>query len=79
MSISEELGLYSLSWKMEKTRPLRAEMDGEVLIFRRSQHFLFIVKIQKVFFTICTLTLCVNNYVYPQRTGVKSRNESTNS
>ena len=31
----------------------------------------------KVFFPICTLTWRVNNYIYRQRKGINSRNEST--
>ena len=38
---------------------------------------LFLVTIIKVLFPICTLTWCVNNYVFLQGRGLKRRNEGT--
>ena len=48
MSISDGLGPY-FSWpKMEKTGPLREEMDGEVFISSQSRRFAFVVNMIRV-------------------------------
>ena len=40
MSISDGSGSYILRQKIEKTQPMREEMDGKVFISRQSRHFL---------------------------------------
>ena len=39
MSISDGLGYYFFCRKVEKTRPLRKEMDRNVFSFRQAGHF----------------------------------------
>ena len=78
MSSSDWLRPYIFRRKMEKTRPMREEMDGKVFISRQSWHFLFIVKIIKALFPICTLIWRVDNYVSRQGRALNRRNESTN-
>ena len=61
------IGQYFFRRKMEKTRSVREEMDGEVFISRQSRHaFPLINNMIKVLFTICTLIWRVNNYVSRQ-------------
>ena len=45
---------------MEKTRPMREEMDKKVFIFRESRHFFFLVNMNKVVFPFCTFTWRLN-------------------
>ena len=63
MSVSGGLGPYIFHRKVEKTQPLREEMDGKVFISRQSRHFLFIVNVVKKLSPICTLNWRVNNYI----------------
>ena len=79
MSISDGLGAYFFRRKMEKTRPMREEMDEKMFISRQSQHFSFAVSMIKVFFPVCTLTWRVNNYVSRQGKGMNKGIESTNN
>ena len=74
MSIFDGLDPYFSVEKMEKTRPMKEEMDGEVFISRQSRHFSFIDSIFKVLFRICTLNWRVNNYVSCQGKGINRRN-----
>ena len=76
MSIPDGLGPYFFRRKMEKTRPMREEMDGKVFISHQSRHFFWNIMIE-VPFPICTLTWRVNNHVYRQIKGINRRNEST--
>ena len=79
MSIFYGFSQYFLRQKMEKTRPMKGEMDGDVFISRQSRHFFFINGMIKVLFPICTLTWRVNNYVSCHGKGIKRRNENTTS
>ena len=49
--------------KMEKTRSVKEEIDGEVFISAKVGIFPFINNMIKVFFPVCTLIWRVNNYV----------------
>ena len=62
--------------KMEKTRPMRNEMDEKVFISSQSRHFSS-KKYEKSSFPFCTLNWHVNNSVSRQEIGLKRRNEST--
>ena len=77
MSISDGLNPYSSRRKMEKTRSMKEEKDGEVFISHQNRHFSFIDKMIKVLFPICNLIWRVNNYIFRQRKGIIRRNEST--
>ena len=66
MSYSDGLDPYLFRRKMERTRSMKEEMDGEVFVSRQSRHFSFIDKIIKALFPICTLIWRVNNYVSRQ-------------
>ena len=61
MSISDDLDPSFFRRKMEKTRSMRDEIDGEVFIFCQSRHFSFIDNMIKVFSPICTLIWRVKN------------------
>ena len=54
MCNSDGLHPYFLCRKMEKTRSVKKEMDGEVFISRQSRHFPFIDNMNKIFFPIFT-------------------------
>ena len=60
-SNSDGLGPYVFHRKIEKTRPMRWEMDGNVFISRQSWHFSFIANLIKVLFRICTSTWRIDN------------------
>ena len=75
MFISNRLGSYMFFAKMEKTWPMREEMDGKVFISRQNGHFIFIVNMIKVLFPICTLTWCVNNFVSRRGKDIHRKNE----
>ena len=77
ISISDGLDPYFFRRKMEKTRSMKEEVDGEVFVLRRSRHFSFIDKMIKVRFRICTLNWRLINYVSRQGKGLNRRNEST--
>ena len=77
ISISNELHPYFFRQKMEKTRSMKEEMDGEVFISHQSWHFSFLDNMIKVLFPIRTLNWRVNNYVSCQGKGINRRNEST--
>ena len=67
MSISDGLGPSIFCRKMEKTRPMREEMDGMVVYFPPESALLpLILYLSTVLFPICTLTQRVNNYVSRQ-------------
>ena len=61
---------------MEKTRSMKEEMDGMVLISRQSWHFPFINNIVNALFPYCTLNWRVNSYVSRQGKCVNRRKES---
>ena len=61
MPIYDGLDPYLFCRKMERTRSMKEEMDGEVFIFPQSRNFSFIDNMIKVIFLICTLTWRVNN------------------
>ena len=64
MSISDRLRPSNFSRKMEKARPMKVEMDGNVVHFLPESAFLlFDVIIFIELFPICTLTWPVNNHV----------------
>ena len=67
MSISEGLDPYFFRRKMEKTRSMKEEMDGEVFISHQSWHLSFLVNTIKILLPICTLNWRVNNYEYEKR------------
>ena len=48
-SISDGLCSNIFCRKVEKTRPMREEMDGKVVNSHQSRHFLFIAKMSKTF------------------------------
>ena len=77
MYISDQSGRKCFRRKMEKTRFMKEEMDGEMFISRQSRHFFFIGNMIKVLFPNCTLNWRVNNYVSRQIKSINSRNEST--
>ena len=67
MSISDGLGLSIFCRKVEKTRPMREEMDGKVVYFQPESALLpLMLYFSPVLFPICTLTWRVNNYVSRQ-------------
>ena len=67
MSISDGLGSFFFCRKMEKTRPMREEMDGKVVYFPPESALLpLMLYFSTVLFPICTLTWRVNNYVSRQ-------------
>ena len=67
-SFSDGIGPSNYCRKMVKARPMREEMNGNVVfISRQSQHFKFDVVICKVLCPICTLTWRASNYVTRQR------------
>ena len=77
MSISDGLDPYFFRRKMEKTRSMKEEMDGEVFISGQSRHFSSPDNRIKVLLPICTLIWSVNKYVSRQGKGINRRNEST--
>ena len=77
MSFFDGLGLYVFRQKMRKTRPVREEMDREVLNSSRKRKFSFVNNLIKVLFPIYTSAWRVNCHVSRQGTGVNRRNEST--
>ena len=70
MSISNGLDPYFFRRKMERTRPMKTEMDGEAYISRQSWHSSFFDDMIKVFFPIYTLYWRVNNYFSRQGKGL---------
>ena len=74
-SISDGLSPYMFRRKMEKTRPMGKEMDGELFISRQSRHFIFVVNIIKVLFPFRNLTWRINICVSRQESGTIRRNE----
>ena len=64
---------------MEKTRPTKGKMVGEVFISRQSRYFFFVSSMIKVLLPIFTLTWGVNSYFSRQGKGIERRNENTNS
>ena len=77
LSIFDGLNPHFFCRKIEKTRSMKEEMDGEVFISRQSWHFSFIDNMIKVLFPIFTLIWRVNNYVSRQGKGINRRNKST--
>ena len=75
ITISDALVRYIFCRKMKKTRPMGAEMDGNMFISRQSRYFFVIVNIIEVFFRMCTSTWRVNNYVSHQGKAMKRWNE----
>ena len=61
--------------KMEKTRPVREQMDGKVLISRQNRHFLFVDNMIKILFKFSTLTWPANSYVSRQVKSIYWGNE----
>ena len=78
MSFSDGLDPLFFRRKMEKTRSINEEMDGEVFIPHQRPHFSFIDNMIKLLFPMCSLNWRVNNYVSRQGKGIKRRKESTN-
>ena len=67
MSISDGLGLSIFCRNMEKTRPMREEMDGKVVYFPPESALLpLMLYFSTVLFPICSLTWRINNYVSRQ-------------
>ena len=62
---------------MEKTWPMREEMNGKVSTSCQGWHFLFIVNMIKVLLTTAALTWRVNNYLSRQAKGENGKNDST--
>ena len=75
MSIPHELGLYIFRWKMEKTRPMREEMDGKVFISRHIRYVCFAKNMVKALFSFCTSIWRVDIYVSGQERGKNRRTE----
>ena len=69
---------YFFRRKMEKTRSVKEEMEGELFISCQSRHISFVSYLiwVKYFSLICTLTWRVNNFVSRQGKGINRRNES---
>ena len=63
MSISDGLDPYLLRRKLEKTRPVKEEIDGKCLFTARVGIFSCIKYMIKVLYPICTMIWRVNNYV----------------
>ena len=76
MFISDLLEWYFFHGKMEKTRTIKEELDGEVFIYRQSRHFSFIDVMIRVLFPICVLKWRVNTYISRQGKGINRKNES---
>ena len=74
--VSDELDPYVFRRKMEKTRSMKEEMDGEVFIRHQSWHFSLYIIWLKYFTPFCTLNWRVNNFVSRQGGGIARRNES---
>ena len=66
MSISDGLDPYFFCRKMETTRSMEEEMDGELFISRQNGLFPRKDNMIKVLFPICTLIWRLNNYVSRQ-------------
>ena len=67
MSISDGLRSSIFCPNMEKTGPMREEMDGKVVYFPPESALLpLMLYFSTVLFPICTLTWRVNNYVSRQ-------------
>ena len=77
MFVSDEVVPYIFSWKMEKTRSMREEVEVQVFTYRQSRHFSCVNIMIKVLFPTCTLTWRFNFYVSRQGKSRKRRNEST--
>ena len=75
MSIADGLEPSIFCRKMEKARPMREEMDGNVVFFPARVGILsLMLYLSKELFPICTLTWRVNNYVSPPGKGINRRN-----
>ena len=79
MSVSDGLDPYIFLRKMEKTQPMRQELDGKVFISRRSWQFSFVVIMNKVCVPNCTSTRRVNINFCHQREGINRGNEITSN
>ena len=78
MPISDSVGPSIFCRKMEKARPMREQIIGNVVFFsRQSRNFDFDVVVCKTLLLIFTLTWCINNYVFRQGKGLNRKNEST--
>ena len=77
MSISDGLKPYISGRKMEKTRSMRDEMDGNVFIFRQSRHFSSVKIMIKVLFLTFTLAWLANNYIFCQGSEINWKIENT--
>ena len=64
ISISDGLGPSVFGRKMEKVRPMREEMNENVVHFPPESAFLTMMPYFKKYFSICTLTWRVNNYAF---------------
>ena len=73
MFSSDRLHPYNFHRKMEKTWPLKGEMDWEVFLSRQSWQFCFIDNIIKVIFPICILNWCVTKHVSRQEKSINKR------
>ena len=77
MSISDGIGLSFFCRKMETTRRMREEMDGEGVYIPPESAFPLWFSLTQVLFPTCTLTWRVDNYVSLQGKGKNGRNECT--
>ena len=77
ISISDRLGPYIFHRSIEKTQPMREEMNGKVFLRHQSRQSIFVVNTIKVLLPNCTLTWCKNNYVSRLGKDINKTNEST--
>ena len=77
-SIFYVLGRYLFRPKMEKTRPMKGELDGKVFSSCQSRHFFTVNSMIQGVFPIFTLSWRVYNYDCRQGKGIIKRNENTN-
>ena len=77
MFISDELDPYTFRRKMEKTRSVNENMDGNVFISRQSRDLSFVFIMIKVLFSTLYLTWRVNNFVSRQGKSKNRRIEGT--
>ena len=67
ISISDWLDPYILRRKMEKTRSVKEEMEGNVFISRQSWHIFFVIIMIKVLFPTLYFYLACKQLCFPPR------------
>ena len=72
------LGPFISCRHMEKTRPMREEMDAKGIYFPPESAFSLLILFLYVLFPICTLTWRTNKHISRQGRGINKKNESTN-